>query len=66
MYHKLRWNRTERIWAMSKIDRTIQRNEDEFPNFDVSDQALEDAAGAETMAKYTYYNCTGYGYCPGY
>jgi len=51
---------------MSKIDSTIQRSEEEFPNFDLSDQALEDAAGAEPMVSYTYYNCTGYGYCPGY
>ena len=51
---------------MNKIDRTIQANEDEFPNFDVSDQAIEDAGVAEAMVSYTYYNCTGYGYCPGY
>jgi hypothetical protein len=51
---------------MNKIEMTNQRNVEEFPIFDVSDQALEDAAGAETMVNYTYYNCTGYGYCPGY
>ncbi len=51
---------------MSKSDRTIQCNEEEFPNFDVSDEAIEAAAGAEAMVHYTYYNCTGYGYCPGY
>jgi hypothetical protein len=51
---------------MSKIDSTTQRTEDDFSDFDLSDQALEDAAGAEPMLSYTYYNCTGYGYCPGY
>jgi hypothetical protein len=50
---------------MNKIDRTIRRDDDDFPSFDVSDQALEDAAGAEAIANYTYYGCT-YNYCPGY
>ncbi|MGD9920497.1 MAG: hypothetical protein AB7V13_03485 [Pseudorhodoplanes sp.] len=49
---------------MNRIDTTIQHVEDECLTFDVSDQALEDASGAEV--NYTYYNCTGYGYCPGY
>lgn len=50
---------------MSKIDRTVQRNEEEFPNFDVSDESLEAAAGTEAVANYTYHGCT-YNYCPGY
>ena len=49
-----------------KTDTTIQRSEEEFPNFDVSDEAVERAAGEEALADYSYYNCTGYGYCPGY
>ncbi len=50
-----------------KIDSTIQRNGDEFPSFDVCDDVLEGAAGAEApLVEYTYYGCTNYGYCPGY
>ncbi len=44
----------------------IQRDDLELLSFDVSDQALEDVGGAEPWVNYTYYNCTGYGYCPGY
>jgi hypothetical protein len=51
---------------MSKIDRSTERNEDELFSFDVSDDALECVGGAEPWVSYTYYNCTGYGYCPGY
>lgn len=51
---------------MSEIDRAVQGDEEEFPYFDVSDETLEGAAGAEPVVNYTYYNCTGYGYCPGY
>jgi hypothetical protein len=51
---------------MSKIDRTIQRNEEELLNFDISDDALEGAAGADAIVDYTYYGCTSYSYCPGY
>jgi hypothetical protein len=51
---------------MSTIDSTMQRIEEELPNFDVSDEALEGAAGAEAIAGYTYYGCTAYSYCPGY
>ena len=51
---------------MSKIDTTLQRSEEEFPTFDVSDEALEGTAGAEPIADYTYYHCTAYSYCPGY
>jgi hypothetical protein len=50
---------------MNRVDSTIQRNEEEFPSFEVSDEVLEGAAGADAFADYTYYNCT-YGYCPGY
>jgi hypothetical protein len=49
---------------MSKTE--IQRSDEELLSFDVSDQALEDAGSAEPSVNYTYYNCTGYGYCPGY
>ena len=59
-------NRLERTRAMNKIERTIQGIEEQLPNFDVSDEVLEGAAGAEPIAQYTYYHCTGYGYCPGY
>ena len=52
---------------MSKIDTSIQRNEDEFPNFDVSDDVLEGSACVEApLVEYTHYGCTYYGYCPGY
>ena len=50
---------------MSKIDSTIQGNEEQFPSFDVSDEALEGAVDADALADYTHYGCT-YGYCPGY
>jgi predicted amino acid racemase len=58
--------RPERIRAMSKIDRSTERNEDELFRIDVSDDTLEGVGGAEPWVNYTYYNCTGYGYCPGY
>jgi len=51
---------------MSNIHGTIECNEEAFPSFDVSDEAVERAAGDEAVVNYTYYNCTGYGYCPGY
>ena len=51
---------------MNEIDRTVQSIEEEFPNFDVSDDAVEGAAGAEPFVAYTFYHCTGYGYCPSY
>lgn len=51
---------------MSKIDRSTERNEDELFHIDVSDDTLEGVGGAEPWVNYTYYNCTGYGYCPGY
>ena len=50
---------------MSKIDTTVQCNEEVFPTSDISDEALETAAGAEAVANYTYHGCT-YNYCPGY
>jgi hypothetical protein len=65
MYHRPRWNCPERISSMSKIDRTIQRNDEECLTFDVSDEALETAASTETIANYTYHSCTFY-YCGGY
>jgi hypothetical protein len=51
---------------MSKIELKIRSDEDEFPTFDVADDVLESAGGADAWVNYTYYNCTGYGYCPGY
>lgn len=48
---------------MNKINQGI---EEQLPNFEVSDEVLEGAAAAEPIAQYSYYNCTGYGYCPGY
>jgi hypothetical protein len=51
---------------MNTMDRAIQRNEEELPNFDISDEALESAAGADAVADYTHYGCTAYSYCPGY
>jgi hypothetical protein len=66
MYIEFRW-KLERIRPMSKTDGTVQCSDAEnFPNFDVSDEALECVGGAEPWVNYTYYNCTGYGYCPGY
>jgi hypothetical protein len=65
MYHGLWWKHPERIRAVTKIDTKIQRSEDEFPTFDISDEALESAEGTEALAGYTHYGCT-YGYCPGY
>ena len=50
---------------MNQVDSNIQRSEEEFPSFEVSDEALEGAAGADALADYTHYGCT-YGYCPGY
>ncbi len=50
---------------MSTIDISVQRSDDDFPTFDLSDEALESAEGTEALAGYTHYGCT-YGYCPGY
>ena len=52
--------------AMNTIDRTIHRNEEEFPSFDVTDEALEGAAAAEAIANFTYPGCTALTYCPEY
>jgi hypothetical protein len=51
---------------MTMIDGKIQSDEAEFLSLEVSDDMLESAGGAEPWVNYTYYNCTGYGYCPGY
>jgi hypothetical protein len=51
---------------MNTLDGTTQRNDDEDPNFDVSDEALEGAADAEAIASYTYPGCTALTYCPEY
>lgn len=50
---------------MNKIESAIQNNEEDFPHFELSDEALESAEGSEALAGYTHYGCT-YGYCPGY
>jgi hypothetical protein len=50
---------------MSQVDNTIGRHDEEFPSFDVSDEALESAEGTEALANFTYYGCT-YNYCGGY
>ncbi|MET0537700.1 MAG: hypothetical protein ABWZ64_07045 [Xanthobacteraceae bacterium] len=50
---------------MSQVDSTLGRNDEEFLNFAVSDEALESAEGTEALANYTYYGCT-YQYCGGY
>ena len=50
---------------MNEIDSSVQRKEEELLNFDFSDEAIEAAAGEDTLAGYTHYACT-YGYCPSY
>jgi hypothetical protein len=50
---------------MDKSESTIRLSDEEFINYDVSDEALESAEGTEAVADYTHYGCT-YGYCPGY
>ena len=53
------------IRAMNEIDSSVQRKEEELLNFDFSDEAIEAAAGEDSLAGYTHYGCT-YGYCPSY
>jgi hypothetical protein len=52
----------ERINAMS--DTSIKQTEEEILSYEVSDEALETAAGKEKTAAYTLYACTGLSTCP--
>jgi hypothetical protein len=40
-------------------------NEDDFLTYEISDEALEIAAGNETAGNYTLAACTGLSVCPG-
>jgi hypothetical protein len=52
----------ERIYAMTLT--TLNQKEEEILSFDVSDEALESAAGTEISANYTLGSCTGLSVCP--
>lgn len=42
----------------------IDQKEEEILSFDVSDEALESAAGSETAANFTLGDCTALSVCP--
>jgi len=44
---------------------TTMKTEQEVLSFDVSDEALESAAGTTEYANYTLGACTGLSVCPG-
>lgn len=44
----------------------LEQKEEEIFSFDVSDEALESAAGTETAANYTLGSCTGLSVCPSF
>jgi hypothetical protein len=43
---------------------TLDRKEEENLSFDVSDEALESAAGTEAAANFTLGDCTALSVCP--
>lgn len=52
--------------AMTNVTMGLQQNEDEILAFEVSDEALEIAAGTEKeKANYTLGACSGLSVCPG-
>jgi hypothetical protein len=57
----------ERVNAMNDTTMGLEQTEQEFLAFEVSDEALEAAAGTvrEKAANYTLGACTGLSVCPG-
>ena len=49
---------------MNTIDQTFHGVENEFPTFDVTDEALESAAGTEAIENFTQGVCTALTACP--
>jgi hypothetical protein len=43
----------------------LDQTEDELLAYDISDEALESAAGSEKAGNYTLYFCTALDLCPG-
>jgi len=57
---------TKRIKAMANITLGLKKTEDEILAFEISDAALETAAGvAKDKANFTLGACTGLSECPG-
>jgi hypothetical protein len=50
---------------MSDTNTGLDRTEEEILSFEVSDEALETAAGTEKAGIYTLGFCTGLSACPG-
>ena len=51
---------------MNTVDQTFHCIDDRVPTFDVTDEALESAAGTKVLVSYTYAGCTAVTYCPEY
>jgi len=50
---------------MSEKTTGMEQTEDAILNYEVSDEALETAAGAEKLGNYTLGFCSGLSVCPG-
>ena len=50
---------------MSETTIGLDQNEEEILTYEVSDEALETAAGADKSANYTLGGCSGLSVCPG-
>jgi hypothetical protein len=46
-------------------DTNIEKNEESFLTYEVSDEALETAVGSTIAGNYTLAACTGLSVCPG-
>jgi hypothetical protein len=51
--------------AMSETRNGLDQNEEEILTCDISDEALERAAGTDKSANYTLGGCSGLSVCPG-
>ncbi len=49
---------------MNQVNSTIQCHEEEFPSFEVSDEALEGAAGADALGGTTRITAAPMATCP--
>ena len=56
---------SRRINAMKNITIKLEQTDEEILAFDVSDEALEIAAGSKEKANFTLGACSGLSVCPG-
>jgi hypothetical protein len=55
----------ERISLMNDAEIEVERTEDAILSYQVSDEALESAAGKDNAPMWTLGACTGISVCPG-